>query len=212
VSGSVVTPTVIPQGISGAAVVNGAGSINFVPGKGVYFQNCCVNTNNAYYKFTGSGLGAVFGASQGQISFTLTSRYSFAQRQSIGEVQRSAFAVRDGNAQNQFYFISEIVGSNLVFYYMVGGVGMWYYVPQGTEDQVFGSGVSLNVAIEWSGGVASLNLNGSPVMSQSYTSVAANWTAASNFDLGAYEYLTLGGFNCSDDVIGNFKVSLPGAN
>jgi hypothetical protein len=36
-----------------------------------------------------------------------------------------------------------------------------------------------------------------------------NWTAASNFDFGAYEYLKFGGYNSSDDVIDAFTVSIP---
>ncbi len=36
-----------------------------------------------------------------------------------------------------------------------------------------------------------------------------NWTAASNFDLGAYQYANVGGYNVSDDVINQFTVSAP---
>jgi hypothetical protein len=57
--------------------------------------NCCSNTNNAYYQFKGTGVGTIFGASQGQISFNLTSRYSFAQRQAQAAGQRYAFDVAD---------------------------------------------------------------------------------------------------------------------
>jgi hypothetical protein len=50
-NGSVVTPSTGPAGFTGTVVVNGTGSVNFTPvetGNGVYFLNCCVNTNNAY--------------------------------------------------------------------------------------------------------------------------------------------------------------------
>jgi hypothetical protein len=211
-NGTAVMPVSGPNSVVGRVALNGDGSVNFLHGNGgvgVYFQNCCGNSNNAYYKFNGSGLGAVFGGSQGLISFTLTSRYSFAQRQSSAAAPRYAFDARDGNAQHQFYFMTQIVGPSLVFYYVVGGVKMWYYVPQGTEDQVFGNGLRLNVAMQWSGGVANLYLNGSLVSSFNYTATTANWNDASNFDLGAYEDGTGGGYNCSDDAIANFKVSLP---
>ena len=70
-NGSVVTPTAAPDGFTGAVVANGTGSVNFTPaetGNGVYFLNCCVNGNNAYYKFTGSTVGNIFNTSQGQIA------------------------------------------------------------------------------------------------------------------------------------------------
>ena len=49
------TPSIAPAGFTGAVVANGTGSVNFAAaetGNGVYFLNCCVNANNAYYKFT----------------------------------------------------------------------------------------------------------------------------------------------------------------
>ncbi len=84
-NGSTVTPGTAPAGFTGIVVAHGSGSVNFAPaevGNGVYFLNCCSNTNNAYYQFTGSTIGNIFNAGQGQISFYLESRYSFAQRQS----------------------------------------------------------------------------------------------------------------------------------
>ena len=50
-NGSVITPTIAPAGLIGKVVVNGTGSVNYAAaqvGNGVYFLNCCVNTNNAY--------------------------------------------------------------------------------------------------------------------------------------------------------------------
>src|SRR5579859_3410973 len=90
-NGSAVTPAVGP---AGTVVVNGGGAVAFTavaalpPGtaaaSGVSFVNCCTNTNNAYFKFTGTGLGSVFNAPQGQVSFYLTSKYTFAQRSAAG--------------------------------------------------------------------------------------------------------------------------------
>ena len=56
-NGSIVTPAIAPPGFSGKVVVNSGGSVNFAPaqsGNGVYFLQCCGNTANAYYKFTGA--------------------------------------------------------------------------------------------------------------------------------------------------------------
>jgi len=54
-----------------------------------------VNTNNAYYKFTGATIGNIFNVNQGQITFYLKSQYSFAQRQASASQPRYTFAVRD---------------------------------------------------------------------------------------------------------------------
>ena len=91
-NGSIVTPAIAPSGFTGKVVSNG-GLVNFAAaqtGNGVYFQNCCVNTNNAYYKFTGATVGNIFNVNQGQITFYLKSRYSFAQRQASASLRGSA--------------------------------------------------------------------------------------------------------------------------
>jgi hypothetical protein len=79
-------------------------------------------------------------------------------------------------------------------------------VPSGTEDTLFGNGVTLKVALRWDGSVLNLYLNDILVKSSPYTIPTANWTAASIFDLGAYEYQNSGGYNSSDDVIDEFTV------
>lgn len=210
-SGSAVNPAIPAPGTTGAVVVNGGGSVNVTQGSGVYFLNCCSNVNNAYYKFGGAGIGNVFGAGAGQISFTLQSRYSFAQRQSTAAAPRYAFDVRDGNAVHQFYFMTQVVSGRLVFYYLVDGTPYYFYVPAGTEDQLFGSGVNLNVTMTWDGVTGSLYLNnalaGSVRLSGTGT---ASWNASSNFDLGAYESQTFGGYNVSDDAISDFVVTTIG--
>src|SRR5260221_9726955 len=137
-NGSVVTPSTGPAGFTGTVVVNGSGSVNFTPtqvGNGVYFQNCCTNTNNAYYKFVGSTVGNIFNVSQGQVSFYLTSRYSFSQRHMSAAASRYAFYVRDGTTSNHlFYFLTEVSSGRLIFSYTVGGAAQFYYVPGGSED------------------------------------------------------------------------------
>ena len=59
----------------------------------------------------------------------------------------------------------------------------------------------------WDGSVAKLYLNDTLVQQSSYTTATPNWSAASNFDLGAYEYLTYGGYNSCDDIIDEFTVT-----
>jgi hypothetical protein len=209
---STITPELAPAGLTGTTVVNGTGSIDFVSSQmanGVYFTNCCTNSNNAYYKFTGAAIGKIFNTKQGQISFTLQSRYSFAQRQASDATPRYVFDVRDGNGTHLFYFLTQVTGGYLFFMYEMAGSAQYYWAPQGTEDTLFGNGISLNVTLGWSSSGINLYLNGNLVRSTPYAASAPNWTNASNFDLGAYEYLNYGGFYGCDDVVGSFEVNAP---
>jgi len=210
-NGSTVTPSTGPAGFTGSVIVNGAGSVNYAPaqvGNGVFFLNCCANTGNAYYKFTGTPVGNIFATPSGQLSFFLKSRYSFTQRKSSAASSRFSFDVRDGSTSNHLlYFQTQVSFGNLLFSYRVWGTTFFYYVPAGTEDTLFGSGVILSVKITWDGSTAKLYMNGNLVQSSAYTATTPNWTSSSNFDLGAYEYQTFGGYNVSDDVIDEFTVA-----
>ena len=62
---------------------------------------------------------------------------------------------------------------------------------QGTEEALFGNGVTLKVTLTWNANAAKLYLNDAMVKQFTYTTPTPNWSAASNFDLGAYEYLTI---------------------
>ena len=64
----------------------------------------------------------------------------------------------------------------------------------------------MQVTITWTGSSLNLYLNGTKVNSSPYTPPVANWTAASVFDLGAYEYLTFGGYDSCGDIISDFSV------
>lgn len=84
---------------------------------------------------------------QGQISFYLKSRYSFAQRKASASGQRYAFDVRDGNGAHLFSFMTEVTSGYLLFTYTAGGGTSYYFVPAGTEDTLFGDGVVLQVTM-----------------------------------------------------------------
>jgi hypothetical protein len=62
------------------------------------------------------------------------------------------------------------------------------------------------VTMTWDGSIAKLYLNDALTQSTAYTRITPNWTAASNFDVGAYEYQTYGGYNISDDIIDEITV------
>jgi len=208
-NGSVVTPVMAPTAFTGTVVTRGSGSVNFTPaqeGNGVYFPICCGGGNDAYYKFTGSTVGSIFTVNQGQVSFDLTSRYTFAQRQAHSGSKRYAFDVRDGNGTHEFYFLTQCYAGYLEVLYMAGGVEHSYLVPKGTEDALFGSGVTMQVTMTWNGSTVSLYLNNKLVKSAPYSVPTPNWSSSSIFDLGAFEYLNFGGYFSSDDVISGFTV------
>jgi hypothetical protein len=211
-NGSIVTPGVTTSGFTGVVEVKGTGSVNFTPaqgGNGVYFLNCCKNTNDAYYHFTGATVGNIFDVNQGEISFSLQSSYTFAQRKANAAMPRYTFDVRDGNGNHLFWFLTQVTSNGLQFNYTVGTTAQVYYVPQGTEDTLFGDGVTLQVTLTWSTSGVSFYLNNSLVKSSSYKVPTTNWNASSVLDFGAYEYSTFGGYNVSDDVIFGFTVSAP---
>jgi uncharacterized protein (TIGR03437 family) len=116
--------------------------------------------------------------------------------------------VRDANT-HLFGFNTQAVYGYLRFSYMMAGASTYYIPPAGTEEALFGNGITLKVTMTWDGSVAKLYLNDTLVKQSVYTTPTPNWSAASNFDLGAYEYLTFGGYNSSDDIIDEFTVMGP---
>jgi hypothetical protein len=156
-------------------------------------------------------VGDIFAVSQGQVSFYLTSRYSFAQRQTSAASGRYAFDVRDGNGTHLFSFQTSIASVSstpyLMFNYVVAGSNQYYYVPKGTEDQLFGNGVTLLVTLKWDGSKVYLYLNNTLMKTSAYTPPAPNWSAGSIFDLGAFEFQTFGGYNVTDDLVAEFTVN-----
>src|ERR1035441_2100938 len=210
-NGSIVTPAIAPPGFSGKVVVTAGGSVNFAPaqvGDGVYFLKCCDNSNMAYYKFTGAAVGSVFNVNQGQISFYLKSRQSFAQRLASATSFRQVLDVRDANT-HLFGFSTQATSGYLVISYTLAGSSAYYIAPLGTEEVLFGNGVTLKVTMTWDGSVAKLYLNDTLAQQSPYAPPTPNWSAASNFDVGAYEYLTFGGYDASDDIIDELTVTGP---
>ena len=165
------------------------------------------NANTAFYTFTGAQLQNIFNVSQGQINFNLTSSYNLAARLLLP--QYSYRDVFDGfdNSQELFLFQVQAEQGRLIFCYNTGGTSTQsYWVPAGTENTLFGQGVTLQVKLAWSGSSLNLYLNGTLVNTTSYTQATPNWTSTSSFTLGANDPHYYGGgyFSC-DDVIGGFQ-------
>src|SRR6185437_6278989 len=126
-NGSAVTPAIGP---AGTLVVNGAGAVAFTPvaalppgtaaASGVSFKSCCANTNNAFYKFTGAGLGSIFNAAEGQVVLYLTSPYTFAQLSTLTGF-RYAFDVQDVQGSHQLGFVPQVTSGKLLYTYWTGG-------------------------------------------------------------------------------------------
>ena len=207
--GSTVTPAV---GSTGKLMVRGTGWVKFSPylnGDGVGFGlGGNQNTNAAFYDFTGSQVGSIFNANGGQISFSVRSSYSWAERQALpSPAHRWVFDVFDAS-RRVFQFIVVPSSGRLVFYYQTASATtFFYYVPVGQEDARFGKGVVLNVRLAWDGSKASLYLNGQLAAAPSYTKVTPSWTSASDFSFGAESARVYGGgYFASDDVIADFRV------
>lgn len=205
VNGAVVTPAVGPPGV---LVVNGTGSVLYGAG-GVSFSACCANTNNAFYKFTGAQLGSIFGGSSGEIDFTLTSAYSFTQRQALTNGFRYVFDVQDvigAPGTNQYGLTVQASATGLTFSYSTGNKASSYYiVPAANADAMFGFGKSVTIRLSWSGATFLFSLNGSVVKTSSYTPPVFNWSDTSTFLIGAQPYNS-NGYNANDDSISGFTV------
>ena len=144
---------------------------------------------------------------QGQIAFNLTSSYSFAARSALPQYNyRDVFDGFD-NSQELFLFQVQAEEGMLEFCYNTGGTNrQWYWVPVGTENTLFGQGVTMHVQLTWSASTVNLYLNGTLVSSTPYTVATPNWTSTSSFTFGANDpHYYGGGYYSSDDAIGAFQ-------
>jgi hypothetical protein len=223
-NGSVVTPAITPAGFTGTLMKTGTGSVNFAPaqvGNGAYFLNCCDPSNTAFYKFTGSTLGSIFNVAQGQITFYLKSRASFATRVGYGGNRRAVFTVTDSSLTRLFFFSTgvKLIGSEnyLEFEWRVGnGLVAGYttyflWIDPSNADTLFGNGVTMKVTMKWNGTTNQLYLNDVLVQNNNYAPVTPNWGATSVLDMGVLEDLTssgysYGGYDACDDIINAFTI------
>ncbi len=211
-NGSIVTPAIAPPGFSGKVVVTGGGSVNFAPaqtGNGVYFLKCCDNLTNAYYKFSGATVGSIFNVNQGQISFYLKSRQSFAQRLASRTLARQVLDVRDANT-HLFQFNTQAANTYLrclVIRWGVYSVSLRWSPPGNGRDVVRQWGhLKSDDDVGWKCSQALLERHaGAAVLL--HARHTPNWSATSNFDFGAYEDVASGGSFACDDIIDEFTVT-----
>ena len=209
VTGTTNGATVKPvTGPTGKLTVRGSGSVNFTSAGVAFKKGGQQNSNTAFYNFAGTQVGNVFNSSQGEISFDVTSSYSFASRLALPQYNyRQVFDVYD-NSKELFYFHVEAIWGRLILYYNMGGpTGQYFYVPVGYEDQAFGAGQKLSVRMVWDGKTMTLFLDGYQVAQTAYTPVTPSWTSGSSFTLGATDtHVFTGGYYSCDDAISNFQV------
>lgn len=209
-NGTPVYPTTAPASWRGTVNVRGSGYVSFAPGadlKGLSFrQGGAQNVNTAFINFTGDGFANLFDA-DGEISFTLKSAYTFAERKALPAPNfRFAFEVFDASVPH-FHFMSYVSNGQLMFGYSTRGVSAFYTLPVGREDALFGRDVAMKVRIMWTANTSTLYINDQLVRTATFSPKVATWSSLSALTIGArnVRYNT-GGFHASEDAISDFKI------
>lgn len=209
-NGSPVVPALAPPGTQVNVVQRGKGLlrlVNVVDNAGMQFTGSNGNTNTAFLNLPGPvALTALFGRPSGEVSFTMQSTRTFSERRNAGSY-RWVYDVYDATRRLHWFGVYTFAG-RLMFTYSAGGSSpLFYYVPAGNEDALFGKQVALRVRIAWSSSVAKLYLNDTLVQTSTFVGAAANWTAQSSMTIGATNTREMnGGYYFFDDQLANFQV------
>jgi len=213
-NGAAVTPSSAAVGLAGKVVVRGAGSVAYSPvvnGDGLTFHNGgSQNTDTAFLAFSGAPISTLFNNQQpGDVSFTLKSSYSFANRLLVGGSRgdRYVFQVDDGTQTQSFFSIST-AGSYLSFRFsLTAQTTVIYYVPKGQEDAVFGNGVVAGIHLTWDGAHVNMQVNGVTVASLAYSAMTPTWSSSASFTIGATSLNSYGGgYMACDDSLADFVI------
>jgi hypothetical protein len=209
--GAAVVPTVNPTGWTGAMTVRGNGYVAMDPVAGTdgaaFHTGGPQNTDTSYVNFTSSTFGTVFNNSS-EISFLVKSAYSFADRQALpSSNMRSIFEIYDANGPWS-NFNTYTTSGQLQFGFGAKGYAGVYTVPAGTEDAVFGKGVTAKIKITWTANSFSLWVNDQMVQTNTISQPKSfTWNATSAFTIGARNAnLSGGGYYASDDTIADFMM------
>ena len=207
VNDAVVTPTTAPAGLTGKVVVRGTGAVTYAPlpnGDGLSF-NGTQSTNTAFLAFSGAPVGSLFNSAHGDVTFSMQSDYTFAER-AAAMPSEYVFQV-DNGSQRMFYFAIGVSNSRLVFYVGASGVNNYFYAPIGQEELLFGKNVAAKFRMTWNGSRAVLYMNDASILSYAYTPVAATWSPASSFTIGATSAnMYGGGYYPAGDSIADFEM------
>lgn len=183
---------------------------------GIVFSNANVgkkkNSNDiAYLQFPFKAINSSVNQNEGEISFSIRSKYSFRDRIDISNDSRFIFSMYTGKVAPFLFSVKTVKGvgknasSTLMFGYRVaGGRDLYFIIPSGKEDEWFGMNKTLNVRMAWKNKRISLYMNDVLVQSTLYTTYTNLWPAKTS-------YIYLGSLNGSKggiDIISDFKVSM----
>src|SRR5581483_8144978 len=216
--GAAVRPELAPPGLVAKVVSRGEGGIKLQKPSGCMFTKGGQQARNTgYLQFYGRAVGAMFDASTpGEVSFTATSRLSFAERAAPepnrGRPFRHVLDVYDEAAGQMGIAITPHDGFLAISYSVAKGPGVYYFIPKGEEEKFYGKGVSMKVRLAWDGrGTSKLFVNDKLVDTKPYERGKPEWSAKASFAIGArdmHEYG--GGFFAFDDVLSDFTVASSG--
>ena len=159
-NGAVVTPRIKPDDLSGTMVIRGTGApVYKEPGPGVAFTvSGQQNRNTSYYNFTGTGVGEMFDYRvPGQVEVAVESRYTFEERKALpaAEGNRYVYRVAFHASEGEGYTVAKLAwgmqDGYIAFYANFFNGGYTYFVPKGSEDTLFGKGVTMRIRVTWDG-------------------------------------------------------------
>ena len=216
-----VTPTIKPEALTGTLVMRGNGTPVFKSsGTGVSFtRSGQQNGNTSYYNFSGTGLDEVFEYRvPGQVEVAVESKYSFAERRVLPSVEgnryvyRIAFHASDGEGYTVAKLAWGMQDDYIAFFANFFNSGYTYFVPKGSEDTLFGKGVTMRIRVTWDGnGKAAMYVNNAQVATFNYPLVNPKWTGKPVLSLGASNASDYGGgFWACDDYLHTLTVESEG--
>jgi hypothetical protein len=210
--GASVHPTVVPAGWAGTLTVRGNGYVAMKPVSGTsgaaFHMGGAQNANTAFVNFGSSVFGTTLDNSS-EISFLLNSAYSFAERKALpSSNMRSAFEIYAANGPWFCFNTYTTSAGELQFAFGANGYSGVYTVPPGTQDHVFGKGVTVKIKITWTSNSFSLWLNDTLVQTNTITiPKTPDWGSTSAFTIGSRSArLAGGGYYSSDDTVAEFTI------
>jgi hypothetical protein len=208
-NGAAVTATTAPAGLAGRVVVRGTGAVTYSPlpnGDGLSFtKGGAQNSNTALIAFTGTAVGALFNLDQGDLSFSVKSHHSFADRGAV--LPGSTVFHADDGSRRIAYFSCDVYNSRMVFHFGAAGANGYYYVPAGQENTFFGQGVVAEVRLAWSNTSLKLYLNGNLAATFGRTPITPSWKSTASFTIGATSLNYFGGgYYATDDSVADFTI------
>lgn len=220
-NGAAVTPSIQPETLAGRLVMRGNGTPVFKSsGTGVSFtRSGQQNGNTSFYSFTGAGLGEMFEYRvPGQMDVAVESNYSFAERRALTATEgnryiyRTAFHVSDGDGYTVAKLAWGILDDYIAFYANFFNSGHTYYIPRGSEDAMFGKGVTIRLRVAWDGaGRGVMFVNNNQVATFNYRLSNPKWTDKSVVSFGASNSTDYGGgFWACDDFLHTLSVDSEG--